>query len=248
LALLTLYGGPAAPTDVYGPYDTVCYMALALAIGWASTHLFWPATATTLFRKRTAAQLELCLAALHGSAPDTDSAERRRYATETLQRFATQLAQLSTLHRQAEREAVEPALDGSRRAALLALTQDLFDASLARDTGFAPHSDPERDASHPDIAALSIALDRESEALVASVRSTIDALRNHAAPPDSVLANAHRAVIDCLESLRDRAEDLPRVDERERTNFLERLDTRRQIITRQLALEAWLADWAAAGR
>ncbi len=78
------------------------------------------------------------------------------------------------------------------------------------------------------------------------MRSTIDALRNRAAPPNPTLANEHRAVIDCLESLRDRAEDVPRIDEHERTAFLERLDTRRQIITRQLALEAWLADWAAA--
>jgi hypothetical protein len=132
LALLTVYGGPAAPTNVYGPYDTVCYFTLALAVGWASTHIFWPATAATLFRKRTAAQLELCLAALRGSAPGADSVERRTQTAETLQRFATQLAQISTLHGQAEQEAVEQALDGSRRAALLALTQDLFDASPAR--------------------------------------------------------------------------------------------------------------------
>ncbi len=246
LALLTVYGGPAAPTDVYGPYDMVCYFTLALAVGWASTHMFWPATAATLFRKRAAAQLELCLAALRGSAPGTDAAERRTHSAETLQRFATQLAQISKLHGQAEQEAVEQALDGSRRAALLALTQDLFDASLARDAEFAPHGDPERDASRPDIAALSSTLNRESEALVASVQSTIDALRNRAAPPNPALANAHRAVIDCLDSLRNRTEDAPRIDEHERTAFLEKLDTRRQIITRQLALEAWLADWATA--
>ena len=78
------------------------------------------------------------------------------------------------------------------------------------------------------------------------MQSTIDALRDRAAPPNPALANAHHAVIDCLESLRDRAEDAPRVDEHERAAFLEKLDARRQIITRQLALEAWLADWAAA--
>jgi uncharacterized membrane protein YccC len=246
LALLTVYGGPGAPTDVYGPYDTVCYFAIALAIGWGSTHIFWPATATTLFRKRAATQLELCLAALRGSARDADSAERSTHTAETLQHFATPLTQISTLHGQAEQEAVEQGLDGSRRAALLALTQDLFDASLARDAGFAPSDNQERHTSNPDIAALSSALNRESEALVASVQSTIDALRDRAAPPNPVLANAHRAVIDCLDSLEDPAEDLPQVDEHERTAFLERLDTRRQIITRQFALEAWLADWAAA--
>jgi uncharacterized membrane protein YccC len=246
VALLTVYGGPGAPTDVYGPYDTVCYFALGLAVGWASTHIFWPATAATLFRKRSAAQLELCLAALRGSAPGADAAERRTHTAETLQRFATQLTQISTLHGQAEQEAVEQALDGSRRAALVALTHDLFDASLARDAGFAASGDQGHHASHPDIAALSSALQHESEALLASVQSIIDALHDRAAPPNPTLANAHRAVIDCLESLRGRAEDAPRVGEHERAAFLGKLDARRQIITRQLALEAWLANWAAA--
>jgi len=246
LALLTVYGGPAAPTNVYAPYDTVCYFALALAVGWASTHLFWPSTAATLFRKRTAAQLELSIAALLGSTPSADAAERHTHTAETLQRFAAQLTQISKIHGQAEQEAVEQALDGSRRAALLALTQDLFDASLERDAGFEPHDDPGLDASRPDVAALANALNHESETFVASMQSTIDALRNRAAPPSPALANAHRAVIDCVESLRDRAEDAPRVDEHKRAVFLEKLDARRQIITRQLALEAWLTDWVAA--
>jgi len=246
LALLTVYGGPAAPTNVYGPYDTVCYFALALTVGWASTHLFWPATAATLFRKRAAAQLELCLAALRDAAPSADAAQRRTHAAEALQRFAAQLAQISKLHGQAEQEAVEQALDGSRRAALLALTQGLFDASLARDAGIAPSGDSESHTSGPDVAALSSALQHESESLVASMQSMVDALRNRAAPPTSALANAQRAVIDCIESLRGHAEDAPRVGEHERAAFLEQFDARRQIITRQLALEAWLADWSAA--
>jgi hypothetical protein len=37
-----------------------------------------------------------------------------------------------------------------------------------------------------------------------------------------------------------------RQDEHQRTAFFKQLDNRRQIITRQLALEAWLADWSAA--
>jgi hypothetical protein len=70
------------------------------------------------------------------------------------------------------------------------------------------------------------------------MQSTVDALRNRAAPATSALADAHRAVIACIESLRGRAEDAPQIGERERTAFLEQLDARRQIITRQLALEA----------
>jgi hypothetical protein len=246
LALLTVYGGPSAPTDVYGSYDTVCYFALALAVGWASTHMFWPATAATLFRKSAAAQLELCLVALLDSAPGAEAAKMRTHTGEALQLFAVQLPQISKLHGQSEQEAVERALDGSRRAALLALRQDLFDASLARDAGIAPSGDSERQVSHPDVAALLSALQHESEALIASVQSTVDALRNRAAPATSALADAQRAVIACIESLRGRAEDAPQVGERERRAFLEQFDARRQIITRQLALETWLAEWAAA--
>ncbi|MBW2577519.1 MAG: hypothetical protein JRE38_05565, partial [Deltaproteobacteria bacterium] len=69
---------------------------------------------------------------------------------------------------------------------------------------------------------------------------------NRTAPPTSALANARRTVIDCIESLRERSEDAPRVEEHERTAFFKRLDTRRQIITRQLAVEAWLGEWSAA--
>jgi uncharacterized membrane protein YccC len=248
LALLTVYGGPSAPTNVYGPYDTVCYFALALAIGWATTHIFWPATAATLFRKRAATQLELCLTALQSVAHGADAAERRAHAADTLQRFATQLSQISVFHKQADQEAVEHALDGSRRAALIALTQDLFDSSFAMDVGIAPSDDSKRRSSRSDVAALSSALQHESEAFIESVQSTVEALRDRATPPSSALANARNAVIDCIESLKKHPEDAPQVEEHQRAAFIKRLDNRRQIITRQLALEAWLADWASAER
>jgi hypothetical protein len=244
LALLTVYGGPMAATDVYGPYSTTCYIALAVAVGWAATQLFWPATAATLFRARAAAQIDLCLSALRGLAPGCDHAERRRHVARILQRYTGQLASMAGLHGQAEHEPVELDLDGSRRAALLALTQDLFDASLATRGDVTWAGEPEPGPSRRGLASLREALVREDEALFASVQSAADTLRGRAtvigtaAAPGAALAEAQRTVLDCLDTLRDDAGD---------ATFLEQLDTRRRVVTRQLALEAWLADWATAG-
>ena len=127
LALLPLYGGQAPPTDVYGSYSTMCYMAVAVGAGWAATHMLWPATAATLFRLRAAALLDLCRELLLQERPD-DAPRQRSQALET---FAAQLTGLGTLHVHAESEGVELGLDGQRRASLVARIQDLFDACLA---------------------------------------------------------------------------------------------------------------------
>ncbi len=246
LALLTVYGGATAPTDVYGPYNTLCYLALSLAVGWAATHLFWPATATTLFRKRAAAQLELCLSTLQRLAPDTDSAGRRRRATESLQHYTEQLASMASLHAQAEHEPVELGLDGPRRAALLALTQDLFDASLVALGTTAWERGPGPAPSRPELASLREAFVREDESLLASVQSAADALRAGAVAPNSALAETRRDALDRLDALRADTGSAALPDEPDRIAFLEELDSRSRIVNRQLAIESWLADWAAA--
>ena len=97
---------------------------------------------------------------------------------------------------------------------------------------------------HRRLAWLGEALLRQDEALFASLQSAANALRRRAtvvgtpAAPGAALAQAQRAVLDCLDTLRDDVGD---------ATFLEQLDTRRRVVTRQLALEAWIADWAAAG-
>ena len=116
IALLSVYAGKAAPTDVQGSYDTMCFAALALGVGWASTRLLWPATASALFRARAANQLELCRLALVERDPAAEPAERRRQAKALLAAYTKQLAQLGSLHNQARHEPVEGSLDDARRA------------------------------------------------------------------------------------------------------------------------------------
>ena len=43
IALLSVYGGEGAATDVYGPYSTVSYIALAVGVGWLFSRSMWPA-------------------------------------------------------------------------------------------------------------------------------------------------------------------------------------------------------------
>ena len=124
VAFLSAYGGPAAATDVYGPYSTVCYMAVGLGTGWVASRLLWPATAAGLFRQRVAAQLALCADAVRG-AREAGDAERRRRLAPLLRGFAAQAVQLGPLHQQALQEPVERALDPSRREEILALVTDL---------------------------------------------------------------------------------------------------------------------------
>lgn len=246
LALLPVYGGAAAPTDVYGPYSTVCYIAVAFAVGLAATHLFWPATAATLFRERAAAQLELCLSVLRDHAPSSNNADRSRNAAESLRRYTVQFASVAGLHAQAEQEPVELRLDSPRRSALLALTQGLFDASLVAHGASAREREAAPGPSRPELASLREAFLREDESLLARVQSAADALRGGAVVPDAALAQAQRDALDRLEVLRSDAGSGAPADDPGRIPFLEQLDSRRQIVARQLAIESWLADWAAA--
>ena len=43
IALLSAYGGESAATNVYGPYSTVSYIALAVGVGWLFSRSMWPA-------------------------------------------------------------------------------------------------------------------------------------------------------------------------------------------------------------
>jgi uncharacterized membrane protein YccC len=243
IALLTVYSGANAATDVYGSYNTVCYMVLALAIGWAASRILWPSTAATLFRQRSAAQIELCLTALEPRAPSMEAPDRHRRAAEMVSRCAAQLAQIAALDGQAAQEPVERGLDGSRRAQLMAVTQNLADAYLAARGAPTWESDSTSGSASRESESLREALEHERECLSASLQATARALRGGKIAPSAKLEEAQRAVSSQLAALR--ATNGSSSDSAfERTEFLEQLDAHRQIVRRQLALEAWLTEWA----
>ena len=153
IALLPVFSGTAAPTDVYGPYNTVCYMAVGLGSGWLATRLFWPATATRLLCLRVAGLLDLYREALASGR----LADRRQRAALLLA-HTRQTAQIAPLHAQARYEPVEDGLDEARRLELLRRVQELFDAVFA-----ARPSTEAGDALLASLAACAAALRGEPE-------------------------------------------------------------------------------------
>jgi hypothetical protein len=235
VAILPIYSGLAAPTDVYGTYSLVCYMAVALGTGWLATRLLWPATAARLFRERLAAQLELCLGAFRGQGG----------AREFISTYTRQSAQIGPLNGQASHEPVEDALDDARRGALLGLVQNLFDSILGA-RGAPPAAAMPALARAGDAAApLREALERVDQALLASLQATADVLRGRAATLSPSLAEARDTARARLDEMRSRPELRSSLGAEERREFLVQLDSRGQLVTRQLAIEGWLAEWRA---
>jgi uncharacterized membrane protein YccC len=141
MAILSVFGAGAPPQGVAGPYDTTVLLLLGAAVGLIAQRLLWPRTAAQLFLERAVAQLELCQRAFTGSERGAEEAVRHRATAELMSSYGRQLALLGPLHKQAHLEPPEHALDDARRAALLVLAQDLFDASLRSHRTAAAHSE-----------------------------------------------------------------------------------------------------------
>jgi hypothetical protein len=239
IAFLSVFGGTGAPTDVYGPYNTVCYMGVGLGVGWLFSRLMWPATAAGLFRQRVAAQLALCLDAVRGARESGDSDRGRRVA-QLIQGCAAQSVQLAPLHEQARHEPVERALDPSRREEILALVTDLVDAVLSDRPGAA---EPLLERGGAPLRPLLEALRPADQALLDSMQAAVEIMRGDAVYRVSALPAAHEAVEDRLKELSAAPDVIPGLTDVEKRRLLVEIDSRRRLVARQRAIEDWLADW-----
>jgi len=218
----------------------VCYIAVGLATGWAATRLFWPATASALFRERAVKVVERCRQALVEHEP---GAGRERWASALFADYAKQRLQMGPLSEQARHEPVERALDADRRRALVALLQDLVDALQA-----ARGPRPGEPLDVPGSAAalfepLSEAHSQVGAALLASLKTSAAALQGAKVAPNTALQEALDRVLQELQALRRRPEAAAALTGQDRETLLAQLDSRHQLITRQLAIEAWVSDW-----
>jgi hypothetical protein len=240
---LPVFIGDQPPDDVETAYGLTCGIMLGAATGLISQRLLWPSTAMQMFTGRAATQLDLCLRALAERESGGEGAEGAGVAAGLVSAYAPQLTQLGRLHAQAHVEPVERALDDARRAALLVLIQDLFDASLHLHR--LPAGTDDVTSVEPEIthAPLREALNREREALVASLHTAAECLRDAAATSRSGLASARDAVEAILEELRTHSDLHPTLDTQQREAFVIQLSDRRRLVDRQLAIEAWLEDW-----
>jgi hypothetical protein len=235
--------GDAPPQDVDTAYGLVCGLFLGEAVGLIAQRLLWPRTAMQIFTARAAAQLDLCSRALGDGDRGSEGAGRGENAAGLVSTYAKQLTQLGQLHAQAHAEPVERALDDTRRAELLALTQDLFDASLRAGGGA-----PSRQGAVPPqvesaLAPLRSALLRREQALSASLTASAAALRGTGPGPTSDLSAAQRAVEAQFDAIRGQAEIARALGAHDTQVLLAHLDAIGALAAGQLAIEAWLADW-----
>jgi len=243
-ALLAVFIGDAPPQDVEVGYSLTCGILLGVAAGLVAQRALWPRTAMQTFTERAAAQLDLCLRALGGGERGSEGAAARGWdAAGLVGAYAKQLTLLGQLHAQAHVEPVERGLDDTRRAELLALTQDLFDASLRARRWVVG-----KEATVPEHAAAAVAplrevLAHQDEALFASLRAAAGALRGTGPGLDSCLGEARAAVVAQIDARRGRSDPARAVDARRTGEFLARLAASRGLVESQLQLEAWLADW-----
>ena len=234
VGLVPAFGGLAAPMDVYGAYSTVCIVSLGAFIGWIATRLLWPTSAATLFRARTATQIELALEAMRQLGPDSPWTQ----SDELLRAYGRELGQIGSLHGQASHEPVDGVFDDARRARLAVLTQNLFEAALAA-TDLTPGQLPTFfEGGDPALASLRESLLRFDEALVASMESCAAAVRGEAPGSGSGLASA-------LEDARGAFDAVGPEFDQETMRI--QLEARQSVMACQLAVEVWVSDWREAG-
>jgi uncharacterized membrane protein YccC len=246
VTILPVYKSSAAPQDVYDSYSLVCGLMLGVAAGFIAQRFLWPRTAMQAFLQRSAAQLDLCAEAFS----DENCVTGSRSFARLLSAYAKQLTQLLQLHQQASRETVERALAGDRRLNLLALMQELFDASVhaRRESNSTPSTrTPPAEIDLP-LAPLRRALAGEDEALLHSMTLAAGALREDESCVNTGLGEAHGEVEAQIQAVFGR-DDLTALDRQKVAQLISGIALRRMLVETQLQIEAWIADWqtAAAG-
>ncbi len=244
-ALLPVYIGDGPIGNVDVAYGLVCGIMLGVVAALLAARFLWPRSATQMFTERAASQLDLCRQALASAESGADVAASLREDARLVSDFAKQLSQLGQLRAQAHSELGYEPLDDQRRVHLLALMHELFDASLR-----APHFDPgpeETAPVRPDEDAtrtsLRAALARQDEAIVFSITAAAEVLRGVGAESGAALSEARALVEAQIDSLRRQSPIARSVSVQEADAFLAYLASRRELATRQLGVEAWLADW-----
>jgi hypothetical protein len=242
-ALLPIFEGDGPPQDVDLAYGLVCGLLLGTAAGLIAQRALWPRTAMQTFLVRAAAQLDLCARALRGGERSSEGAAPDQDPATLVSSYAKQLTLLGQIHAQAHAEPVERALDDPRRAELLALTQDLFDACLQAPRFTSGETDPVPQDAEAALASLRAALLEHAEALRSSITASAQVLRGGAPEAGSRLAEAQTVLEARLDEVRGHREVARAAGTRQLGAFLSYIDARRKLVARQLAIEAWLADW-----
>jgi hypothetical protein len=84
---------------------------------------------------------------------------------------------------------------------------------------------------------------QQDHAIAASIAASAQVLRGANIEPGPALGEARAAVEAGLDELRGQRETARTASAQQADAFLAHLASRRELATRQLAIEAWLADW-----
>jgi uncharacterized membrane protein YccC len=241
-AILPIFKGSAAPQDVQDSYSLVCGLMLGVAAGFMAQRLLWPRTAMQTFLQRSASELDLFAQAVRD-----DAVSGSLNLASRLSAYAKQQAQLLQLHQQASHEPVEQALSDERRSKLLALMQELFDASIRPRRESAAITEARNLPAEIDLPLTSLhrALVGEDEALIRSMTLAAGALRGDESRADAGVRAAHAAVEAQIEALRGR-DDLTALDRQEVARLISEIASRRVLVEPQLQIESWIIDWRTA--
>ena len=123
LALL-LFTGPTAPTNLVGPWMLLQWLAVVVVVCFIVNLLIWPRTALDLFRRKSAAQLDLLRRRL--TDPESGAGPAELNAA-----FLTGAVSSAKFSAAAQGEPVQEALDADRRASLLVVLSRLNEVVLA---------------------------------------------------------------------------------------------------------------------
>ena len=127
--------------------------------------------------------------------------------------------------------------------------QGLFDVLAVPRGGPPGNAVPALSRAASDLRPLLESLAQLDDALIASMQAAIDELGGDpgAPAPDDDLAATARTALSNLRTLAEApADERPSLGAHDRNLVLVQLDSRRTLVTRQLAIEAWLKDWRAA--
>ena len=123
------------------------------------------------------------------------------------------------------------------------MIRDLFECAYAHEAS-APGRTPEWiERGGEALAPHREALQRLEQALLASLATAAVALRDGSTSPGAELSQASDSVERLVAALRARRELHSSLDPSARAAVLLYLSSRRQLVRRLLAIEAWLRDW-----
>jgi uncharacterized membrane protein YccC len=242
IPIIGVFGGGRAPNNIEGPYDTTIVLFSGILIGVLAQRLLWPRTATELFLRRIAGQLDLCLQVLRWAPEPGDELARRRMVAQVMTGYEQQLTMLTQLHGQAQQEPVEQGLDDEQRTHLLTAVAEVFEVTLHRASVASDEAGDRLVAGHASLEPLFSAIGRQDAAVHRSIEVAARALKGESHWEETGLREAQADVESCVEDVRGMGGLAGALGGREADALIAYVDWKRRLASQSLVVDGWLRD------